>query len=178
MLIYQIQQEMYLGQRDKKKILMIDEAWDLLTKGAVAAFIEGGYRRFRKYGGAAICITQSVDDLYNSPAGVAIVQNSPFMFLLNQKGSSIMQLQKDERLDLTEGEYRFLKTVHTTAPFYSEVFVITEKGRGCGRLILDPFTQLVYSTSAEDVQAINAYVNKGMTRMQGVKQVLADRGKR
>lgn len=176
MLIYQIQQEMYLGQRDKKKILMIDEAWDLLTKGAVAAFISGGYRRFRKYGGAAICITQSVDDLYNSPSGVAIVQNSPFMFLLNQKGSSIAALQKEDKLDLTEGEYRFLKTVHTTAPYYSEVFVITEKGRGCGRLILDPFTQLVYSTNAKDVQAINDYVKQGLTRMEGIKQVLRDRG--
>lgn len=176
MLIYQIQQEMYLGQRNKKKILMIDEAWDLLTKGAVAAFIAGGYRRFRKYGGCAICITQSVDDLYTSPAGVAIVQNSPFMFLLNQKGSSIMKLQKEEKLDLTDHEYRFLKTVHTSVPHYSEVFVITEKGRGCGRLILDPFTQLVYSTSAGDVQAINDYVKQGLTRMDAIKQVLRDRG--
>jgi conjugal transfer ATP-binding protein TraC len=177
MLIYQIQQEMYLGQRDKKKVLMIDEAWDLLTKGAVASFIEGGYRRFRKYNGAAICITQAVDDLYASPSGLAIVQNSPFMFLLNQKGSSINKLQKEEKLDLTPGEYKFLKTVHTTVPHYSEIYVITEKGRGCGRLILDPFTQLVYSTKAEDVQAINRHESTGMERIDAIKQVLRDRGR-
>ncbi|ORP14430.1 hypothetical protein B7943_12470, partial [Vibrio cholerae] len=58
-LIYQIQQEMYLGERDRRKIVFIDEAWDLLTQGDVGKFIETGYRRFRKYGGSAVTVTQS-----------------------------------------------------------------------------------------------------------------------
>lgn len=176
MLIYQIQQEMYLGQRDKKKLLMIDEAWDLLTEGAVAGFIEGGYRRFRKYGGSAVCMTQSVDDLYGTRSGEAIVENSPFMLLLNQKGSSINRLMEDNRLDMEKSEYRFLKTVHSSAPHYSEIFVMSERGRGCGRLILEPFTQLVYSTKADDVQAIQRYVDTGMTRIEAINNVLRDRG--
>ena len=66
-LIYQIQQEMYLGEQDRRKIVFIDEAWDLLTQGDVGKFIETGYRRFRKYGGSAVTVTQSVNDLYDSP---------------------------------------------------------------------------------------------------------------
>ena len=44
-LIYQIQQAMYLGNRDQRKLLIIDEAWDLLARGNIAKFIETGYRR-------------------------------------------------------------------------------------------------------------------------------------
>ena len=73
-LIYQIQQEMYLGERDRRKIVFIDEAWDLLTQGDVGKFIETGYRRFR-YGGSAVTVTQSVNDLYDSPTGKAIAEN-------------------------------------------------------------------------------------------------------
>ncbi len=39
-LIYQIQQEVYLGDRSKKKVVIIDEAWDLLKEGEVAVFME------------------------------------------------------------------------------------------------------------------------------------------
>ena len=39
---------------------------------SVGKFIETGYRRFRKYNGAAIVITQSLADLYANPVGEAI----------------------------------------------------------------------------------------------------------
>ena len=41
-LIYQIQQEMYLGERDRPKIVIIDESWDLLGMGDAATFMELG----------------------------------------------------------------------------------------------------------------------------------------
>jgi conjugal transfer ATP-binding protein TraC len=56
LLIYQIQQGMYLGDRSQKKLLLIDEAWDLLSDDQIAAFVEAGYRRFRKYNGSACII--------------------------------------------------------------------------------------------------------------------------
>nr|UVX22886.1 IncF plasmid conjugative transfer pilus assembly protein TraC [Proteus terrae subsp. cibarius] len=93
-LIYQIQQEMYLGERDRRKIVFIDEAWDLLTQGDVGKFIETGYRRFRKYGGSAVTVTQSVNDLYDSPTGKAIAENSANMYLLGQKAETINALKK------------------------------------------------------------------------------------
>ena len=75
-LIYQIQQAVYLGDRSQKKIVIIDEAWDLLKEGNVATFMEHAYRKFRKYGGAIVIATQSIDDLYTSQTGEAIAKNS------------------------------------------------------------------------------------------------------
>nr|WP_245232606.1 ATP-binding protein [Thiorhodococcus minor] len=88
-LIYQIQQAMYLGERDQAKLVILDEAWDLLSQGDVARFIETGYRRFRKYRGAAVTVTQSLNDLYAHPTGRAIAESSAHTFLLAQPAQAI-----------------------------------------------------------------------------------------
>jgi len=175
-LIYQIQQDMYMGERDRRKLTIIDEAWSLLTKGDVATFIEHGYRRFRKYGGAALTITQSVLDLYSNETGRAIVENSANMYLLRQKGEAINQLKEMGRLPISEGTYDLLKTVHTAPGSYSEIFFITEYGTGIGRLIVDPFQVLLFSTKAEDVHALRTRTEGGMTINEAIRDVLEERG--
>ncbi|WP_347987615.1 type IV secretion system protein TraC [Methylomonas sp. AM2-LC] len=174
-LIYQIQQEMYLGERNRPKIVIIDEAWDLLTEGDVAKFMEHGYRRFRKYGGAAVTITQSVNDLYRNAAGRAIVENSANMYLLGQKAEVIEGMKQDRRLPLSDGGYELLKTVHTLPGAYSEIFFITEMGSGIGRLIVDPFKRILFSTKPEDVQAIKLLRRQGLSLGDSVQQVLDSR---
>lgn len=178
-LIYQIQQEMYLGDRGKRKLLIIDESWDLMAEPSVARFIEGGYRRFRKYNGAAIVITQSINDLYNSPTGVAIAENSANLFLLNQKASSIDHVQREGRLPLSESGYDVLKTVHTQKGKYSEIFFLTEtKGAGIGRLIGSRYVQLLYSTDAREIAAINAYREHGLSYEDAIKAVIEEERKK
>ncbi len=172
-LIYQIQQNMYLGQRNRKKLVIIDEAWDLLREGNVANFIETGYRRFRKYGGAAITVTQSVNDLYNSEIGRAIVENSANMYLLGQKADAINLLAEQKRLPLTDGEYQYLKTVHTVAGKYSEIFLITSMGNAIGRLIVDPFRMMLYSTTAQDVENINNLRKQGYSIVEAINRLIA-----
>ncbi len=93
---------MYLGERGQPKLVFIDEAWDLLTQGDVAKFIEAGYRRFRKYFGAAITVTQSLNDLYTNPTGRAIADNSAHTLLLAQPSQAIDQLRAENRLPLSE----------------------------------------------------------------------------
>jgi len=174
-LIYQIQQDMYLGERDRQKIVIIDEAWDLLTQGDVARFIETGYRRFRKYGGAAVTVTQSVNDLYANAAGVALVENSANMYLLGQKAETIEALRRDRRLPIGEGGYEYLKSVHTVPGAYSEIFFFTEMGGGIGRLVVEPFKRLLYSTRPEDVHAIDQLRAQGLTVTEAVQQLLGSR---
>lgn len=175
-LIYQIQQDMYLGDRDRPKIVIIDEAWSLLTEGDVGKFIEHGYRRFRKYGGAAVVITQSVTDLYDTPTGRAIAENSANMYLLGQKPEAIATLEKEERLPITSGGYSMLKSVHTEVGAYSEIFFMTGYGGGIGRLIVDKYHQLLYSTHPNDVQAIQNLRRQGLSVSEAIESLLRQRG--
>ena len=99
-LIFQIQREMYLGERNRKKIMIIDEAWDLIKSGPVSVFIEHGFRKFRKYGGSAIIATQSLNDLYENPVGRAIAENANMMLLLGQKPETIASIRDSGRLVL------------------------------------------------------------------------------
>ena len=155
-LIFQIQNEMYLGDINQRKMVVIDEAWDLLAEENVAKFIEHGYRRFRKYNGSACIITQSVNDLYSSETGQAIASNSAHKWMLKQNSEDIDKVQKEKRLSLSDGGYRLFKTVHTNKGNYSEILFINEGGCGIGRLIVDPFTQLMFSTDPKDKMALSS----------------------
>ncbi len=173
-LIYQIQQAMYLGSREQRKLLIIDEAWDLLAKGNVAKFIETGYRRFRKYNGSAVTITQSLNDLYSSPAGVAIAENSANLFLLHQKPETIEAIKRDHRIMIGEAGFEYLKSVHTIAGSYAEIFFITHYGVGIGRLMVDRFSKLLYSTHPNDIKKITAKTQLGMNITEAIHAVIAE----
>ncbi len=173
LLILEIQKAMYEGPRDQKKLVIIDESWDLLTEGDAAAFIETGYRRFRKYGGAAITLTQSVNDLYRSAAGRAIVENSAHLLLLGQKAESLDLLKREDRLSLGEACYALLKSVHTLPGRYSEIFIHGETGSGIGRLVVDPYKRLLYSTRPDDVSAIRRLKAEGHDLESAIEHLIA-----
>lgn len=179
-LIFQIQQQIFLSNNSsQKKIVMIDEAWDLLKQGQTATFMEHAYRKFRKYGASAIIATQSLNDLYNGTSGVgkAIAENSAFNFLLGQKSETVEQVRKAGYMDLTPGGFEILKTVHTVAGAFSEIFIKNSAGAvGIGRLIVSEFEKLMFSTRKEDTAAINEYVKHGLNYTQAIEQVLIDRG--
>ena len=76
LVVFLATQRMYHGPRTRAKAIVIDEAWDLLSGEDSKAFLEGAARRARKYRGALITGTQSVNDYYGSPAARAAWENS------------------------------------------------------------------------------------------------------
>ena len=173
LVMYQIQQAMYLGDRSQRKLCIIDEAWDLMS--GAGEFIETGYRRVRKYGGAFITATQSVADYYANEAARAAFENSDWVLLLRQKKESIEQLERSGRLKMDEWMKRQIASLHTSHGEFSEVYVHYPGGGGIGRLIVDPFTALLYSSRAEDYAAIRRRMDAGMTVAEAVEDVLRER---
>jgi len=171
-IIFMVQQEMV--HREKLKILMIDEAWDLLTGGNTTTFIETAYRRIRKYRGSCFAITQSINDFYRIPAGVAIVENSDYYLLLRQRAESIEALKKSNRVLLSENMYDILKSVTTDTGNYSEIFCYTPTGIGVGRLIVDRFTQLLYSSKADEYVRIKEKVEAGMNITDAINKIIEE----
>jgi len=158
LLIYDIQNKMY-AERERKKLLLIDEAWDLFGDYMANApkFIEESYRRVRKYQGSIATITQSLQDYFTiGEVGAAMLQNADFKFFLeqNEKGiEAAKQLLDKDDADLIAG-------LTTVDKGFSEIFVKSPLGSGVGRLVVDEFTHYLYTTRAEDFAAIYRLIEK------------------
>lgn len=174
-LISQIQKEIFLGERNRKKIVIIDEAWDMLKEGEVATFMEGAYRKFRKYGGSAIIATQSAGDLVGTSAGIAIQNNSANVFYLGQKATTLEQLRSQNTLVMDDWAFNLLKSVRTEAGVYSEIYFQQGPIQCVGRLVVSEYQKLLYSTNPVDVNAIKQYTVQGRTVDEAIKAVMRDR---
>ncbi len=180
LLVVQIQQEMYeeyKKDRNVKRIILIDEAWQLLGNSpTVTKFMELTARRARKYNGSLIIITQSILDLQTSSAGRAIAENAANSLILRQKDSTITSAEKDNLMSLPDVGYRLLRKVITEKGVYSEIFFNTGAGMGIGRLIVDPQRMMMYSTTAQDNALIDKYTDNGYSVADSISMVIKDKG--
>ncbi len=87
---------------EKKRMLVIDEAWNIMQYEDSAKFLFGLVKRARKYGLAITTITQDIEDFMSSQYGKAVVTNSSIQLLLKQSPASIDVLQ--DVFKLTEQE--------------------------------------------------------------------------
>jgi conjugal transfer ATP-binding protein TraC len=171
--MFHVNRNIEQADKGRRKILPIDEAWDLLADPFSAKFMENAYRIYRKYGASALAITQSLNDLYKNPSGVAIMENADFWLLLSQKPETLEYIVDSGRIHLSKEHIDLLRTVKTVPGKYSEIFFYTPIGKGIGRFSPDPFSYWMYTTKPSDVQAINDYMKKGLSRLEALKK-LAD----
>ena len=175
-LLFFVTQEMY-SSRERRKLVLIDEAWEMLRGENVAEFIEHGYRRARKYLGSFLAATQSVADFYSSPAGRNAIANSDWMLLLSQKDEELRQVIERGHLSITPAEREMIRTLRTVPGSHSEIFVRCEgMASGVGRLAVDAHTELLFSTNAHDHTAIEAHRSKGLDLERSIQAVLDGRG--
>jgi conjugal transfer ATP-binding protein TraC len=90
-----------------RKILVIDEAWTVLSAGDQAEYILRLIKTCRKFNLALMMITQDVEDVLTSRAGRAVLTNTATKILLKQDTSVLDQIV--ERFHLNQAEMRFLK---------------------------------------------------------------------
>lgn len=90
----------------KKRMLIVDEAWQLLKYDDSANFMFSLAKRARKYFLGLTTITQDVEDFMSSKMGRAIVANSSMQLLLKQSPSAVDVLS--DVFKLTEEEKKRL----------------------------------------------------------------------
>ena len=178
MLMYHITEAMYRGDRKTRIACVIDEAWDIFKGDLGAEFIEAGYRRARKYQGLFVSGTQSVSDYYKNPSTQAALDNSDWMCFLSQKAESITQLKASNQLIIDDHMERLLKSVRTVQGEYSEIFIKGPSGYGVGRLVLDPFSRMLYSSKGEEYAAIQGLMNEGYSVSDAISTLLKQQSKK
>lgn len=73
----------------RRRILIVDEAWQLMKYEDSANFLFSLAKRARKYNLGITTITQDVEDFMGSRMGRAIVANASMQFLLKQSASAV-----------------------------------------------------------------------------------------
>jgi len=125
---------------NKKRLLVVDEAWNIMQHDDSAKFLFGLVKRARKYNLWITTITQDIEDFIASPYWKPILTNSSIQLLLKQSSASINVLQDVYKLTDQEkyillnaavGQWLFFAwTEHVwiqiVASYYEEQVVTTD----------------------------------------------------
>ncbi len=143
-----------------RKILVIDEAWKLLSRVEDAMYILEIVKTCRKFNMGLLLINQEVEDLVRSDAGKSVLANSSYTILLKQKPSVIKDLVKI--FDLSNYERDFLLTANV-----GEGLLRTEKDQTEIRILASEEEHKIITTNADEKLKTN-----GGKKMEEQKQEL------
>lgn len=112
-LMFLILEYVYTQMKESKvrKMLVIDEAWTVLSAGEQAEYILKLVKTCRKFNLSLVMLTQDVEDILISRAGRAVLTNTATKLLLKQDTAVINNMT--EYFHFNDAEIRFLKTATT-----------------------------------------------------------------
>ena len=171
LIVFLATQRMYHGPRTRAKAIVIDEAWDLLSGEDSRAFLEGAARRARKYRGALVTGTQSVNDYYANPAARAAWDNADWTIFLAQKDESVELLKQEKRIHCDPGMERALKSLNTVEGRYAEMVLHGPDGWRVARLVLDPWSVALFSSRGPAFTAVEKLKAEGLTTRQAIDRI-------
>ncbi len=93
-------------REQKKRLLVVDEAWWLMKYEIGAAFLSNISKRARKYYLGLTTISQDIADMLSTDRGKSIVTNSSMQILMKQSPAAIEIVQKT--FNLTDAEKYYL----------------------------------------------------------------------
>ncbi len=158
--------------RSTVKLVLIDEAWDLMGSGHSGKFIASGFRRARKHKGGFVVATQSLADFFKSETAQAAWQCADTRLTLRQD-SEVLSALESQGLLTTDAWFRAaLGSLTTVRGAWSEMIVkVGDAPPAIGRLVLDRFSQVLFSSLPAEVTAVNAWRRAGATMTTAVQAV-------
>jgi conjugal transfer ATP-binding protein TraC len=170
-----IAHDMYLS-RDRKKLCLVDEAWQLLgADKETAEFIEEGYRRARKYNGIFCVGTQGIEDAYKNDASKAAYNNADWKIFLRQDRKNLEKLIEDGVVNISPAIKRQLLSLRTEKGRFSEMLISSPNGDAVVRHIPDPFSLLMASTEAADFNECQMLLAQGYSSIETMNIMLGRR---
>ena len=157
--------------RQVRKALVIDEAWQMLKGGAMADFVEIFARTCRKYGAALITATQSINDYYKSEGSLAALENSDWFMILQQKAETIADFKKHDRFEMDHHTDALLRSLKRNGTEYSDVLIRGPDTQAVCRLVLDRYSATLYSSSPDVFARIEQLVHQGLPIAEAIEAV-------
>ena len=172
LLIARINREMFMT-RGKRKMLVVDEAWNLLDDPVMGRAMEAAFRRARKADGSIGVVTQKISDLVTSSSGLAMYENAAHRIIMSQQTDSINRAIKEGNFVIDAyGEWR-LKQVHTVPGEYAEFMVLRDEDYAVLRYVADRFTQVMFSTKGAERNEPLDDMERGMSATDAINKFIA-----
>ncbi len=162
-LAFSIENEFYFDDLRKKKILAIDEAWSLMEHPIVATFIEGLYRKARKFAGSIGTITQSLEDYFKNSSTEIMFRNAYWKFFLAPDPDELEKQRSDKKINLDDFTFNIMSSVKTKPGVFSEVMIKAgSNSTAVGMLISSRTLHWAFTTNGEErgyIKDVNEYYN-------------------
>ena len=146
-----------MSEPGRRKFVIFDECWKLLSTPESAKFIAECYRTFRKYGAGAISVSQSLNDFLGGGLEHAILGNSNTRFILRQNSMPAVK-GIVEYFNFNEQERRLIESLQIRKGEYSEVFFSQSKELNhiSSKMVICP-TPIEYWVATTDAMDLNFY---------------------
>jgi conjugal transfer ATP-binding protein TraC len=154
---------------DKPTIIVINQASFALNYGSdFLSLISSILRRYR---GSLILTSNLINDYYINDRSKSILENSGWLFMLKQKPSSVDLLLYSKRSSLDPAQAELIKSLKSIPGKYSECLISSEIGYVTGRLILDPYKQILYSTTNLQFNQVQKLIKTGISINDALKTI-------
>lgn len=177
MLAIEIMQQVYLGDRKQKFIILFDEAWYALNH--FPHLLASMARTMRKYHGGLVIATQSLNDFYSTSnkvlsesdkARIGVIENSSWRVLLKQK---LNFRNKPQDIGLSEEHCALIKTLNTVDGHYSEALICqSDQEYFVARLMLDNFSQILYSSRPDLFSKVKELIEGGLSLSAAIENIM------
>ncbi len=136
----------------------------------MADFIEAFARTCRKYFASLVTLTQSLNDYYKSAGSIAALENSDWFVILQQKEETIADFKKHDRFEMDDHTDALLRSLKRNGTEYSDILIKGPETLAVGRLVLDPYSAALYSSSPETFARIEGLIADGLSMGEAIER--------
>lgn len=167
-ILMQITMQFLCGDRSKRFMLIVDEAWLILD--FAANFLERFARTVRKYGGSLGVCTQDLSSFSNAcgkrKSQAAVLECSTWKLILQQKEEGIASFNASESYRKFAPLIASVKKCSQNK--YSEILINTDGATVVGRLATDAYSTAMFSTEDTDFKFLMEKEREGLTKHEAI----------
>ncbi|MDX3916996.1 MAG: TraG family conjugative transposon ATPase [Pseudosphingobacterium sp.] len=167
-------------RQDRRKALVIEEAWKAIASPLMSGYILYLYKTVRKFWGEVIMVTQELNDIIgNATVKDSIVANSDTIFLLDQTKFRDNYDAVAKLLSISDVERRKIFTVNQLdnkagRSRFKEVYIRRgSKGEVYG-VEVSLMQYFIYTTEKPEKRAVEKYVKRSGSYADGLNTFLSD----
>jgi conjugal transfer ATP-binding protein TraC len=165
-LLMEVTNKFVTGDRSQAFMIIVDEAWMLLD--FAASFFAAFGKTVREHGGSLVICVQSIKDLQKTQDHRTILENSTWTAVLKQVEEGIEAFKNSEAF---KDMVPLIQSISLWPGKYSEILLVSKGVKVIGRLVLDNYSKVLYSTDNVDLTYLNAATNSGMSLELAVEEL-------